>query len=296
MTPAAIPEARRQDRRQGRRQQGHEQGQPQGQERRTEPHHELWALFAIAQRDLIRLLRDRYRLALSLAFPLFLIVGVGNVVGPLLEGTGSPGGVTFVFTGILAATLFQSAAAGIVSIVEDRETDFSRELFVAPVSRITIVAGKVVGESLVAATQGVGIVAVAPLLGVRISLPQALALVPPGLAACLLGAAFGLATVAWLPSQRTAMQVFTFLIVPQYVLAGVVAPVQALPAALDIVSRLMPLRYAVDLLRSVFDAGSPGLVAAAPESPIVDVLAVSALVVVLMGAGTWAFDRRERSR
>ena len=257
---------------------------------------ELWALLAIAQRDLTRLQRDRYRLALSLAFPLFLIVGVGNVVGPLLEGTGSPGGVTFVFTGILAATLFQSAAAGIVSIVEDRETDFSRELFVAPVSRITIVAGKVVGESLVAATQGVGIVAIAPLLGVRISLPQALALVPPGLAACLLGAAFGLATVAWLPSQRTAMQVFTFLIVPQYVLAGVVAPVQALPAALDIVSRLMPLRYAVDLLRSVFDAGSPGLVAAAPESPIVDVLAVSALVVVLMGAGTWAFDRRERSR
>ncbi len=264
--------------------------------RRSERQHELWALLAIAQRDLTRLLRDRYRLALSLAFPLFLIVGVGNVVGPLLASRGSAGGVTFVFTGILAATLFQSAAAGIVSIVEDRETDFSRELFVAPVSRLTIVAGKVVGESLVAATQGIGIVAVAPLLGVRMSVLQALALVPPGLAACLLGAAFGLATVAWLPSQRTAMQVFTFLIVPQYVLAGVVAPVQVMPPMLDVVSRLMPLRYGVDLLRAAFDAGAPGPVAAAPESPIVDVLVVLALVLVLMGAGTWAFDRRERSR
>ena len=267
-----------------------------GVRRRPEWRHEAWALLAIAQRDLTRLLRDRYRLALSLAFPLFLIVGVGNVVGPLLGSAGSHIGVTFVFTGILAATLFQSAAAGIVSIVEDRETDFSRELFVAPVSRVTIVAGKVVGESLVAGTQGIGIVAVAPLLGVGISPAQAIALVPPGLAACLLGAAFGLATVAWLPSQRTAMQVFTFLIVPQYVLAGVVAPVQALPALLDVASRLMPLRYAVDLLRAAFEGGGPGLVGPVPEAPIVDVLAVSALVVVLMGVGTWAFDHRERSR
>jgi predicted TPR repeat methyltransferase len=46
--------------------------------------------------------------------------------------------------------LFQSTAAGMISIAEDRENDFSRTLFVAPVSRLTLVAGKIGGEATVA--------------------------------------------------------------------------------------------------------------------------------------------------
>ncbi len=41
--------------------------------------------------------------------------------------------MTVAFTGVLAASLFQSAAAGMISIAEDRENDFARELFVTPV-------------------------------------------------------------------------------------------------------------------------------------------------------------------
>jgi ABC-2 type transport system permease protein len=83
--------------------------------------------------------------------------------------------VTLMFTGPLAATLFQSTAAGMMSLIEDRETDFVAELFVAPVSRVTIVAGKVVGESLVALVQGAGIVVFALLFGVRMSGGQVMA-------------------------------------------------------------------------------------------------------------------------
>src|SRR6185437_5935485 len=102
------------------------------------------------QRDLTKLLRDRVRLAISLAFPLLVIVGLGSVLQATVGRVTGVDAIALTFTGVLAASLFQSTAAGMVSLVEDRETDFARELFVSPVSRTTIVAGKVLGESMVA--------------------------------------------------------------------------------------------------------------------------------------------------
>ena len=80
----------------------------------------------------------------------------------------------------------------------------------------------------------------------------------PCLACCLLGGAFGLATIAALPNQRSAMQIFQFLIIPQYVLGGVLVPLRGVPAYLDVAGGAMPMRYAVELTRAAFYAGTPG--------------------------------------
>jgi ABC-2 type transport system permease protein len=266
---------------------------PQAQ---TGPVHELWALLAIAQRDVIKLLRDRIRLAVNLAFPVLLIGGLGGVLQPVVGRVTGLSAIPLAFTGVLAATLFQSAAAGMISIVEDRENDFSRELFVTPVSRLTLVTGKVTGETLVSGVQGACIVVFALAFGVRMTAAQLGALIAPGVACCLLGGAFGLATLAMLPNQRTAMQTFQFLIIPQYVLGGVLIPVRGLPPFLAALSRIMPLRYAVSLMRAAFYAGTPGYRRAVTESPAVDAAVVAVLFIVLMAAGAIVFDYRERSR
>src|SRR5580692_1003496 len=187
---------------------------------------ELSALLAVAQRDVIKLIRDRPRLAVNLAFPVLLIAGLGGLLQATVGRVTGLSTITLSFTGVLAASLFQSAAAGMISIVEDRENDFSRELFIAPVARITLLAGKITGESAVAVFQGVCIVAFAIAVGVRMTGWQVLGLAGTGLACCLLGSAFGLATIAALPNQRSAMQVFQFLIIPQYVLGGVLVPLR----------------------------------------------------------------------
>ena len=118
---------------------------------------------------MVKLLRDRPRLAVNLAFPVLLIAGLGGLLQATVGRVTGLNTITLAFTGVLAASLFQSAAAGMISIVEDRENDFSRELFVAPVSRLTLLAGKVAGESAVAVGQGVCIVAFAVAFGVRMS-------------------------------------------------------------------------------------------------------------------------------
>ena len=256
----------------------------------------LSALAAIAQRDVTKLLRDHTRMAVNLAFPIMLIAGLGNVLQSTVGRVTGLDAVTLAFTGVLPATLFQSAAAGMVSIVEDRETDFSRELFVTPVSRFTLIGGKIAGESLVALCQGCFVVALAALFGVTFGPAQLARMVGPCLACCLLGGVFGLAAVASVPNQRAAMQLFQFLIIPQYVLGGVLFPLPGLPGYLDVASRAMPMRYGVDLTRAAFYTGSPHYSQVIGAGPVVDVVIMGLLFVALLVAGTAVFDYRERVR
>jgi ABC-2 type transport system permease protein len=257
---------------------------------------ELSGLLAIAQRDVIKLLRDRPRLAVNLAFPVLLIGGLGAILQPTVGRVTGLSAVTLAFTGVLAASLFQSAAAGMISIVEDRENDFSRELFVTPVWRLTLVGGKVAGETLVACCEGACIVAFAVAFGVRMSPGQLAALAAPALACCLLGGAFGLATLAALPNQRAAMQIFQFLIIPQYVLGGVLVPLHAVPAYLNVAADAMPMRYVVELTRAAFYAGTPGYRQVVSGSPVLDAVVTGALFSVLLALGTAVFGYRERTR
>ncbi|MGH3122574.1 MAG: ABC transporter permease [Streptosporangiaceae bacterium] len=258
--------------------------------------HELSGLAAIAQRDVTKLLRDRPRLAVNLAFPVLLIGGLGAILQPTVGRSTGLSAVTLAFTGVLAASLFQSAAAGMISIVEDRENDFSRELFVAPVSRLTLVGGKVAGETLVACCQGVFIVAFAVAFGVRISPVQLALMLAPCLACCLLGGAFGLATIAVLPNQRSAMQIFQFLIIPQYVLGGVLVPLRGVPAYLQVLAHAMPMTYVVQLMRAAYYAGTPGYRQVAPGDPLLDAAVSGALFIIFMTAGAAVFGYRERTR
>jgi ABC-2 type transport system permease protein len=257
---------------------------------------ELSAMAAIAQRDLTKLLRDRPRLAVNLAFPILLVAGLGSVLEPTVGKVTGVSAVTLAFTGVLPATLFQSTAAGMISIAEDRENDFSRTLFVAPVTRLTLVTGKICGEALVAFFQGGCVIAFAAAIGVPVGGGQLVALALPCLACCLLGGAFGLVTMVSLPNQRSAMDVFQFLIIPQYVLGGVLVPLHGVPGYIDIIAGVMPLRYAVDLVRGVFFHGTPGYRQVVATSPVLDAAVIGCLFAVAMTAGTLIFDYRERTR
>ena len=260
------------------------------------PAHELSGLLIIAQRDVLKLLRDRPRLAVNLAFPVLLIGGLGAILQPTVGRVTGLNAVSLAFSGVLAASLFQSAAAGMISIVEDRENDFSRELFVAPVSRLTLVAGKVAGETLVALCQGAFIVVFAVAFGVRVPPWRLAVLLPPCLACCLLGGAFGLATIAVLPNQRSAMEIFQFLIIPQYVLGGVLVPLHGTARYLDVLAHLMPMRYVVELTRAAFYAGTPGYHQVVSGSPLLDAAVAGGLFVILMTSGAAVFGYRERTR
>lgn len=257
---------------------------------------ELSAVAVIAHRDFVKLLRDRLRLFSELAFPLVLVL----LLGPALQsGFGAPGGLdltSFVFSGVLAQTIWQSSVLGLVSLIADREEDFSQEIFVSPVSRYAIVAGKIIGESLVALPTGLGIIVVGLLIGVPLSPLVLLAIVPVSLAIAIYGGAFGLLILANMSSQRTANQVFPFLLLPQFFLAGVFNPIHDLPLPLAILSALSPLRYAVELMRNVVYGLQPGVPAPDMTPAPVNAAVMAVSFVGFLAAGTVLFVRAERNR
>ena len=258
--------------------------------------HELFGILAIAHRDLVKLLRDRTRLIADITFP-FIIIGV---LGTSLQaGFGDVAGfdiLTFVFTGVLAQTLWQSAALGVISLIEDRENDFSQEIFVSPISRYSIIIGKVLGESLVALPQGIAIIAFGLVIGVDLSLAALLALAPILLIVTVFGGAFGVLVLSRLPNRRAATQIFPFIMLPQFFLAGIFNPIGNLPWFLDIASRLAPMRYAVDLMRDVYYGIHPESVDIALAPLGTNLAIIGGLFAVFIVAGTAMFVRAERNR
>ncbi len=257
--------------------------------------HELQAVLAIAQRDLTKFARDRTRLLSSLVFPFIFIGLIGGTFAPFGSRLGV--GITaYVFTGVLIQTMFQSSAQGILSLLDDRLNDFSQEMFIAPISRYSIVVGKIAGESLVALVQGAGIIAFGILLGVRPGVLPFLLLVPVAAAACLVGGAFGLLLLTFVNSRRAADLIFPFVFLPQFFLAGAFTPIKGLPPTLETLSRLAPMRYPIDLGRNLFYAGSPEFNKVVLDPSLLDLTVMAAMFAVFVTVGTSLFVRQERNR
>ena len=256
----------------------------------------LSPILAIAYRDLLKFLRDPVRIVSTLIFPAIFIAILGGSFQANLGEDAGYNFLIFTFTGIFAQTLFQSSASGIISLIEDRENDFSQEIFVSPISRYAIIFGKILGESLVSIAQGLAIVALGVVMGIPMSGPQLLGLMVVAIAVCLFGGSFGVLVLSNLSSQRAANQVFPFIMLPQFFLAGVFSPIRVLPWYLDILSKISPMRYAVDLGRGVFYAGQPDYAKVVLRGVPFNMVVISIMFAVFLVVGTWLFVRGERNR
>src|SRR5207245_9324173 len=95
---------------------------------------------------------------------------------------------------------------------------------------------------------------------------------------------------------RAANQIFNFVFLPQYFLAGLISPINVLPWYLAVLSFLSPMRYVIDLARGVVYAGTPEFGRVVLLSPATNVAVLGTMFVVLVVAGTALFVRRETSR
>jgi ABC-2 type transport system permease protein len=255
------------------------------------------AILTIAHRDVLKFTRDPSRLIASLVLPILFVGLFGEGLQATLGTSLGYNYLTFIFLGVFAQTLFQSTALGMVSLIEDRENDFAQEMFISPISRYSLVFGKILGESMVAFAQALVLVILGVFIGIQLNWVTLPGLLLVALATCLLGGAFGLILLATMGSQRAANQILPFLIFPQLILAGVFNPLKGLPIYLDLASKIAPLRYAVDLTRAVYYLEQPVTsqkVVLAP--PAVNLLIMTVMFVAFLVVGTLLFVRSERNK
>ena len=207
----------------------------------------------LATRDLLKFVRDRGRIMGTFIFP---IVFLGIFAVTLDAGIGSQqlgfSYVDYVFSGLILQIIFQSSFMGIVSLITDREKDFSMSIFVAPISRASIVLGKILGESFVGLAQVVGVMLFGLLVNISFSVWSIVAALPAILLASFVGGSLGILVASRLDTPESAQRVFPFFVFPLIFLSGAFTPVNNLPLVLNVLKTINPLYHGVGLCATLF--------------------------------------------
>ncbi len=248
-------------------------------------------IWVVAYREWLRLLRDRARLTTSLAMPLFFFgvfgAGFNRSIGGLAPGVDF---LQFLFPGIIAQTAFMTSMFSGLSEVWDREFGFLRELLVAPISRLGIVIGKVLGGGSLALAQALAILLLAPVAGLPVRPLTLLLVVPLLILVSIAVSSLGILIATRMRSQQGFQMLMQLLIFPMIVLSGAFFPINNVPAWLEVVAKFNPFTYGVDAIRQAFLIGASGAQAAAQAALGITVLGQimtvwqDALVVLACGA------------
>jgi len=215
--------------------------------------HNLKAIYTIWYRDVIRFSRNRARILASLGQPLLFLFVFGAGLSPAM-GAMAGGNLKFeqfMFPGILAMAVLFTAIFAAVSIVWDREFGFLKEVMVAPVSRVAVALGKLAGGSTVAMFQGSLVLLFAPLLGIKLTLDQALMLIGLMLLLALVMSALGILVAARQRSMEGFQVIMNFIMLPMFFLSGAFFPLNGVPIWMEVLARVNPVTYGVDPLRQV---------------------------------------------
>jgi ABC-2 type transport system permease protein len=168
----------------------------------------------------------------------------------LIAGTANT--FQFLAPGFIALTAVMGVLSGLgAAISREKEQGTMDGLMVAPVSRYSIVVGKILAQTVRGLIQGFMILIISMFLfGVRVyGNPLLMMLV------MLLGVAsfsgIGIIVTSMAAEQETAQMMMMMLQFPMMFLCGIVFPIEQLPIWLQAVGKLLPLYYAADALRKI---------------------------------------------
>jgi ABC-2 type transport system permease protein len=248
------------------------------------------AIYVIVLREFKRFFRQRGRLLVTIARPLLWLFIVGAGFGSLIDADEPGNYLRFILPGIVGMTILFSSVFSTISVVWDREFGFLREMLVAPVSRVTIVMGKLFAGSSLSLFQGTMLLIVAPFLGIEMTLTKFISMfLLMGLVSLAI-TAFGLVIASFLTSLEGFNVIMNFIVLPMFFLSGALYPINTLPSFLIKLSYINPLCYGVDSFKHILLADGGTLTA---EFPLyVDIIFVAVFAVVMIITASLAFNRR----
>lgn len=242
------------------------------------------AIYAIWQRDLTKFFRDKARLFGSFTMPiLFLLIFGGGMSGSMESmmagGMGDASDfnyVEFIFPGIVAMTLLMTSVFSAMSIIEDKDFGYMKEILVSPISRVSIAVGKMLGAATVATIQGILMFILIPFIGLSYDLVAIIQVIPfMFLLACALSG-LGLLFASIIKSTQGFQMTVQILVMPMIFLSGALFPINNMPAWMDVIVKINPVTYGVDVMKKI----------------IIDVDSLSPAVIEAMGLNISVFGRQ----
>jgi ABC-2 type transport system permease protein len=209
-------------------------------------------VFAVADAEWRKLEHDPTELASRAIQPALWLLLFGKVMAQVRGLSGGTNYLDFLAPGILAqSVLFVAIFYGIAAIWE-RDLGVLHRYLVSPAPRTALVLGKALSSAIRGLSQAVVVYVLAVFLGIAVSTQWRHILGVIGFIA--LGAAlfctFSLIVACLVRTRERFMGIGQALTMPIFFASNAIYPIRLMPPWLQAISRLNPLTYEVDALRT----------------------------------------------
>jgi ABC-2 type transport system permease protein len=208
-----------------------------------------------AKVEYLSFIRERQAVVFTFAFPILLLVIFGSVFGR----TEIAGGISFAqyfVTGMIAAGLFGTSFQNLaISIPIERDTGGLKRLEGTPMPKAAYFIGKVILVAFIAAVQNVLLLFIGVLF-YHLHLPGTASrwitygwVSVLGIAACTV---FGIAATALVKNGKSAPAIISPIAIVLQFISGVFFVFSSLPAWMQTIASVFPLKWMTQGMRSVF--------------------------------------------
>jgi ABC-2 type transport system permease protein len=243
----------------------------------------MQASLTLLQREMVRFLRQKNRVVGALATPVVFWLLLGYGVGNSFRDGALPGEISYLeyyYPGMLLMIILFTAIFSTISIIEDRREGFLQSVLVAPVSRASIVLGKILGGAALAALQATLMLALVGWAGFSLQWIGLLKILLVIVLLSLTLTALGY-LIAW-PMDSTAgfHAIMNIVLLPLWLLSGTLFSQQSAQGLVYWLMKLNPLTYGLAALRyGFYPAGSPWLAGLPNEALCYAVTVLTGLVL-----------------
>lgn len=209
---------------------------------------------ALACREFTRFLRQPQRVIGSVAQPIlfWLFLGSGFTASFRAPGMEGVSYLEYFYPGVMLMMMLFASIFSSITVIEDRDAGFLQSVLVAPVSRMAIVLGKVLGGTAIAMVQVVLFTVAAPVLGLHLSAGSLVLLLMAMIIGSVGFSALGFLLAWGMRSSAGFHAIMMVFLMPLWMLSGALFPIENAPFWLHVAMILNPVHHALVLVRLPF--------------------------------------------
>ena len=262
--------------------------------KKSKAYREINTIIAVMAREITVFFKSPAAIIMSLAMPVVMMWMIGGNMMQNMTMAGADGNSgmgAFMLVGMLINMLFMTVTQGMTSLVDDHDSDFNQEMLVSPVSRYSLVIGKILGSTFGAIVSMIGTIVVGLFMGITLPVGQLLLILLLSPLMCLAAGAMSMIFIGLIKNKKAANMVVMLISMPQMFLSGGIIPVNNSEGILKIISRCLPMTYCIDLARAIVGSDQPVMF-----NPIINFIAILTITIVCLVIGTFFYARTEKNR
>ncbi|RQD75486.1 MAG: multidrug ABC transporter permease, partial [Candidatus Syntrophonatronum acetioxidans] len=206
---------------------------------------------------------------------------------PVFEQADGLDYIQYLTPGVIGMSLLFGSMMNGMSLIWDKKFGFLKETLVAPVSRFNLLIGRSLGGSVISIIQGIIVLFISLFIGYQLNY---LAVIPLVILVMLLISLtftlFGNVIATRVEDMEAFPTIMNFIIMPMFFLSGALFPLENLPEGVLAITRVNPMTYGVNLLRSTMNV-TFGI------NNLVDLGVLLFLILLLLFVGSMSFKKIE---